>query len=244
MDPDGSGNRWLVNAPLVGPGVQSPEYRGRVSIYIYQPGDWKRFEVTDAEEGVLHGVEPVVWENAKSEALLSAGFLGVHLYQHVEDRWTGTLITRGDPAEWPGSGTSDVAMGHLLEEPFIATIEPWHGPHVVIYRQQTNGWARRVIDNRLEDGHAVEVGDFDGDGRDEVIAGERRGTHSVYLYRNSPDTNSWSHQPLDQGGMASAGCAVIDLDGDGCLDVTCIGTATANLKWYKNISASCASSKE
>jgi len=35
--------------------------------------------------------------------------------------------------------------------------------------------------------------------------------------------------------MAAASCASADLDRDGRTDVVCIGTATANLKWYRNL---------
>ncbi|MFY9570394.1 MAG: hypothetical protein WAV20_03195 [Blastocatellia bacterium] len=44
-------------------------------------------------------------------------------------------------------------------------------------------------------------------------------------------------QTLDDGGIAAAGCAVLDLNGDGRLDLACIGSATANLKWYENLEA-------
>ncbi len=233
IDPDGSGRKWLVNGPLVGPESRPPEYRGRVSIFIYHPGDWKRSVVTDAEEGVVHGIEPVSWQDTKSEALLSAGFLGLHLYQQVNGRWTPTLLHAGDPSDWPRSGASDVAMGRLGKEPFIVTIEPWHGHQVVVYRRQKSAWLRQVIDAGLTDGHALAVGDLDGDHRDEIIAGERQGSR-VTMYRSSPDLASWSRHVLDEGGMAAAGCAVVDLNLHGRLDVVCIGTATANLKWYEN----------
>jgi hypothetical protein len=123
-------------------------------------------------------------------------------------------------------------MGHLADEPFLVTIEPWHGHQVVVYRQQKSAWVRKVIDTELEDGHALAVGDLDGDHRDEIIAGERRGSR-VILYRSSPDLTSWSRHVLDEGDMAAADCAVVDLNLDGRLDVVCIGTATANLKWYE-----------
>ena len=35
--------------------------------------------------------------------------------------------------------------------------------------------------------------------------------------------------------MAAAACAVADLNGDGRTDIACIGSATANLKWYENL---------
>jgi len=36
-------------------------------------------------------------------------------------------------------------------------------------------------------------------------------------------------------GMAGAGCAAADFNADKRLDVVCIGSATANLKWYENL---------
>jgi hypothetical protein len=73
------------------------------------------------------------------------------------------------------------------------------------------------------------------DGRDEIIAGFRGQGRSVYIYSVEDSTGSrWSRQTLDDGGIAAAGCAVADLNGDGKLDVSCIGSATANLKWYEN----------
>jgi hypothetical protein len=35
--------------------------------------------------------------------------------------------------------------------------------------------------------------------------------------------------------MAGAGCVATDLTEDGLVDIACIGSATANLKWYQNM---------
>ena len=45
----------------------------------------------------------------------------------------------------------------------------------------------------------------------------------------------WSRSTLDDGGMAAAGCTAADFNGDGRIDIACIGTATANLKWYESL---------
>ena len=71
--------------------------------------------------------------------------------------------------------------------------------------------------------------------RDEIIAGERRGRQSVYLYGIDSTTGTWTRQIVDDGGMAAAGCAAADLNTDGRMDIVCIGTGTANLKWYENV---------
>lgn len=234
-DMDGTGKKVLVNAPLIGPLALAPEYRDRVSLLMYRPGDWKREVITDEEEGVVHGILPAVWGDGRRESLLSASFLGVHALRFDKGRWTRTLVVNGDPAAWPSGGSSDVIVGHLGRERFVATIEPWHGNKVVIYRQVDNAWTRQVIDETIADGHAIVAGDFDGDGLDEIVAGERGGRRSVYLYRaTDARAKTWSKQPLDDGGMAAAGCAVADLNADRRPDVVCIGAETANVKWYEN----------
>ena len=139
-DIDGSGKKVLVNFPLIGPQSLAPDYRDHVSLLMYRPGEWKREVITDAEEGVVHGIMATAWDGGKRESLLSASFLGVHLLQFDKGQWKRTLVVKGDPADWPKSGSSDVVAGHLGRERFLATIEPWHGNKVVVYRQNKDVW--------------------------------------------------------------------------------------------------------
>ena len=234
-DVDGTGRKLLVNFPLIGSRAVAPQYRDHVPLVLYRPGEWKREVITEADEGVVHGVFQSVWNEDPRESLLSASFLGVHLMQYDQGKWTRTRLLTGDPAPWPNSGSSEIVVGHLGRVRFLATIEPWHGNKIVVYRQVDGAWARQVIDESIADGHTMVVGDFDGDGRDEIIVGERGGGRSVYLYRvANGQQDTWTRQAIDDGHMAAAGCAVADLNGDRRLDVVCIGTATANLKWYEN----------
>jgi len=235
VDVDGGGRKVLVNFPLIGAAAVAPDYRAHVPLLMYRPGDWKRELITDADEGVVHGMYATDWSGNRGDALLSASFIGVHALQFDHGRWTRTLITTGDPDAWPKSGSSDVVVGRLGSERYIATIEPWHGNKVSIYRQERTTWGRHVIDDSIADGHSIVAGDFDLNGTDEIIVGERQGKRSVYLYRASdPKGDGWTKEVLDDGGMAATGCAVADLNADKSLDVVCIGTATANLKWYEN----------
>jgi hypothetical protein len=235
VDIDGSGRKVLVNFPLIGPQAAAPDYRAHVPLLMYRPGAWTRELITDADEGVVHGIDATVWSGDRREVLLSASFLGVHALQFDRGGWRRTLIAKGDPDAWPKSGSSDVVVGRLGSERFVATIEPWHGNQVVIYRQDNTIWKRHVIDDSIADGHTIVAGDFDRDGLDEIIVGERQGRRSAYLYRASnPKDDVWTKEVLDEGGMAAAGCAVADLNADASPDVVCIGTATANLKWYEN----------
>jgi len=235
VDADGAGKKMLMMAPLIGMDSAAPDYKTPVSIFFYRAPDWKREVVTDAFTGLIHGIEPMPWEGVRGQAVLSAGFMGIYLHRFANGKWTPTELTKGDPQPWPKSGTSDVALGHLGNKKFLATIEPWHGNEIAIYTQAGSAWNRQQIDDSITDGHAIVTADIDGDGRDEVIAGQRGGARSVILYSPSADGATWSRRVIDEGGMAGAGCAAADLNGDKKPDIVCIGTATANLKWYENV---------
>ncbi len=235
IDADGSGKKMLVMAPLIGMDSAAPDYKTPVSIYFYRAPDWKREVLTDTFTGLLHGIEPMAWEGVKGQALMSAGFMGIYLHRFANGKWTPTEMTKGDPEAWPKSGTSDISLGKLGAQKFIATIEPWHGNQVVIYKPNGSVWSRQMIDDGITDGHSIVTLDIDGDGRDEVIAGQRGGARSLMLYSASADGATWSKRVIDEGGMAGAGCAAADLNADKRVDIVCIGTATANLKWYENV---------
>lgn len=234
IDADGSGNKMLVNAPLVGPDAIAPDYKSPVSLFFYRPPEYKREIIGDSFTGLFHGIEPVAWEGVRGQALLSAGFMGVQLHKYAAGKWSSTELLKGDPSPWPKSGSSDIVVGHLGTGKFLATIEPWHGNQVVVYRQEKDGWRRQVIDSTITDGHTLIALDADNDGRDELVAGQRGGERSLILYAAAKDGGTWSRRVVDQGGMAGAGCASADLNGDKRPDIVCIGTATANLKWYEN----------
>lgn len=239
VDIDGNGKKVLVNAPLAGALAKPPDYKGAVPVVFYRPGLWKREIISEELQGVLHGLLATNWDAGKPEEILTASFLGVDLFSFGKNkRWQRTKIVNGNPEPWPRSGSSEIAVGKLGRDRFLGTIEPWHGNQVVIYRQSQNSWQRQVIDTTLNDGHVLLTADLNHDGRDEVIAGYRGQGRSLYIYSaDDPKDDHWSRQILDDGGMGAAGCAVADLNGDGKLDVACIGTATANLKWYENLGA-------
>ena len=69
------------------------------------------------------------------------------------------------PKSWPcpECGTSEVKMGALGKTRFVATIEPWHGNQVVVYTPLGKAWKRDVIETGMVNGHALAVGDLDGD---------------------------------------------------------------------------------
>ncbi|MGH9836461.1 MAG: FG-GAP-like repeat-containing protein [Blastocatellia bacterium] len=243
MDIDGNGKKVLLNAPLAGATVKPPDYKGAVPLVFYRPGSWKREVISEELDGVLHGVFITDWDKDGREEILAASFLGIDLFSFGKNRqWRRTRLANGNPDPSPKSGSSEIAVGRLGRDRFLCAIEPWHGNQVVVYHQQKEGqkqaWRRQVIDATLNDGHTLLAADLNPDGRDEIIAGYRGQGRSVYIYSADDSTGSrWSRQILDDGGIAAAGCAVADLNGDRRPDVACIGAATANLKWYENLGA-------
>ncbi len=234
-DADGTGRPVLVSAPLSGPAAEPPEYRDAVPVYWYRPDDWRRRTVTNAGQGVVHGLLVKPWRDAPGDAVFTASFAGVHVHRYLDGEWSRETVAAGALDPWPGSGSSEVEVGRLGERDFVATIEPWHGPQVVVYREEAGSWERQVIDE-IGSGHTIVTADFDGDGRDEIVTGDRGDTRRLHLYAaTDAEGAAWSRQVLD-GDMSPSGCAVADLNSDGRIDLVCIGGRTANLKWYENVS--------
>jgi hypothetical protein len=152
--------------------------------------------------------------------------------------WEHKVLSKGHEEEPPRAGTSDVALGRVKGKRIMAAVEPWHGNEVVVYTQDKGSWKRKVIFTDLKEGHEVCVGDFNGDGRDDIVAGDRAkgeiSTSHVFYAQNDEGTE-WRHEVLDPMGMSASGCQVVDLNGDGKLDIVMIGGATHNIKWYENL---------
>jgi hypothetical protein len=236
-DIDGSGKRVVILEALAAGDAEPPDFRGNTPLVFYRPGEWKRQPITPQNSGLVHGIYVIDWDGDKRDEILTAGFEGIYLFKLGKDgKWTRTEIAKGDPSPWPKSGSSDVSVGKLGKNRFLAAIEPWHGNQVAVYRRNGTAWQRIVIDDSLVDGHTIQTADLNGDGNDEVIAGYRGQGHSVYIYYAEDAAGTrWTKHVLDQGGMGAAACAVADLNGDGRPDIACIGTAGANLKWYENL---------
>jgi hypothetical protein len=209
-DIDGSGRKVAVNAPLAGFGADAPDFRAAVPLVFYRPGEWKREVINTANEGVVHGIY------VDGRSILTASFLGIHRHTLQGGMWRREEVTKGDPAPWPRSGSSDVAAG----DGFLAAIEPWHGHQVVVYE----GRRRTVIDTTLDQGHTIQVMP---DGT--IIAGHRGPKGGVNLYRREGAT--WRKQVLDET-MKANSCEWGDLNGDGRTDIACIGAVNASVKVY------------
>jgi hypothetical protein len=133
-------------------------------------------------------------------------------------------------------GSSEVRLGHLGLQRILVAIEPWHGNQVVVYLPEGDQWKRIVIEDKMENGHALAVGDLNGDGRDEIVCGFRGKACQLSIYQAVDATGErWQKAILDDGGIAAADCIIDDFTGDGKPDIVCIGASTGNLKLYENL---------
>src|SRR5215831_15019344 len=89
----GNSTKVLVNAPLAGTHGEAPEYRDHTPLVFYRPGEWKRELIGEENEGVVHGVYVVDWDGDGRDDILTASFLGIHLYKLKKDgHWSRTAI--------------------------------------------------------------------------------------------------------------------------------------------------------
>lgn len=235
IDPEGNGNKVLLLGPLVDKRYP-PQQGDQTPVYLYRPGQWQRETITRVPGGVLHAIHPVSWDGSPRQQLLTASFLGLHRFEFSGGRWKATQISPGDPRPWPDCGSSEVRLGRLGENRFLAVIEPWHGNQVVVYLPGGDQWTRTVIEDQMQNGHALGVGDLDGDGRDEIVAGFRGKGHQLSIYQAADcEGKQWTKTILDDGGMAGADCIIEDLTGDGRPDIVCIGASTGNVKLYESL---------
>jgi len=116
-----------------------------------------------------------------------------------------------------------------------------HDYGVFWFEQGAEGrWTRRVIDSSWSQGHASTLVDLNADGRLDLVTGKRFMAHNgsdpgereplgVYWYERRPSAGAggaeWIRHIVDYGGRIGGGMQipVVDLDGDGDLDVICAG---------------------
>ena len=225
-DVDGDGRAELIVAPLHGRNTKPSDWTqgdgARIMVFFIPrnpAGDPWRMEVADSSLHVVHNFITVGRE------IWTASAEGVHALQRDrQGHWTKRQIANGKPGE--------IKMGRVGGADHLATVEPWHGNSVAVYKRQSGLWPRTIIDDKLDQAHALGWADFDKDGDDELAVGWRGKSYGLALYKRGKD-GAWTKTPVDDA-IAVEDLAIADLNGDGRPDIVAGGRATQNLRIYWN----------
>ncbi len=246
-DTDGDGRAELLVAPLHGRGTKGPRsWEGNgIRLLALRPGSnpvadpWE-WEVIDDTFHIAHNFWVLNFDADAQDELLVASYEGVHLLDRgPSGNWSRFQLSLGYVGD-AIRGAGEVKLGKLASgKRYIATVEPWHANHLVIYREPADPrgpWMREIAVKRLGGGHALWTADLDGDGDEELGFGWRlKGSMpydrpGVAVY----DPSDGRVQIVDWGGMATEDLTAADLDGDGRPEIVAAGRATHNLKIYWN----------
>lgn len=229
----------LVVAPLHGRGNKGGAGENGTRIHAYHAGDdpyasvWEQ-SVTHEQFHKTHNFDPFAVEGRDSESFVLGGGEGLALVQWRDGAW------QSRHTESLSNGAGEVRVGKLDERGVpqaIAAIEPMHGNNVVVYERRGNEWNRTVLDDSLNQGHALLVEDVLEAGRPQVIAGWRnrdaRQRVGIRLYKPNGD-GTWTTHLIDDDQMACEDIKAADLDQDGDLDLIASGRSTKNVIIYWN----------
>jgi hypothetical protein len=232
------GTFYLVVVPLHGRGNKNGEGAGvKVNAYKFPKNpriNWSAITIDNAMH-LTHNIEIVEETSSKGIDLYIAGKEGVRVVKGFDGQAGEKNANKVTGAEF---AAGEVRIGGIGKQKFLATIEPMHGTSVAVYilGQKTR---RNVLEEQLKEGHGLATGDLLGIGSDQVVAGWRAANMEnkvgikIYVPRNTSGSE-WDWHWVDENGIAAEDLQVLDLNGDGKLDIVASGRATKNLKVYWN----------
>lgn len=233
--PTGEGGHELVVLPLHGIGNKDGSGQNFVNVRTYRvdpakpddPQAWTH-QVLGAKLHLTHNFDH------RDGYLYIGGAEGI-VREKIGKRGSNLLISP-DNSTPPLKGVGEIAKGPN----FIATIEPFHGTDLVVYRENEEGrWIRTLLSDGLDQGHALGLGDFNGDGREDIVVGWRNpdadGHVGIKLYMQQED-DAWSEGVwVARDLIATEDLKVADIDGDGRLDIIAAGRSTKNVVLFRNL---------
>lgn len=238
----------LVVVPLHGRGNKNGEGAG-VKVLAYRmpanPHDEWTTEVICDDMHMTHNFDIVKTPGTGDvESLMLAGKEGIRMLSPKVEGWEKSWVTHHSELEPPLKGAGEVrystyGAGKELGS-MCAAVEPMHGNQLVCYFEGAKA-PRHVLDDKLEEGHALACADVLGLGRPQIVvgwrgkAGDKLGKVGIKMFVPKDTTyQQWEPFLIDDNGMACEDLTLADLNGDGKLDIIAAGRRTKNLKIYWN----------
>lgn len=136
--------------------------------------------------------------------------------------YTEHPIDRIEIADLNGDGQNEIV---LAEERYPGLEADCH---LYWFSKKGRTWEKHLIVQQYSSNN-LDVADMDGDGDQDIITGEHKGPNlELQLWENDGKAN-FTKRILDRGKENHLGTKLIDLEGDGDLDI--IGAAWDNYKW-------------
>jgi hypothetical protein len=85
----------------------------------------------------------------------------------------------------------------------------------------TLAWTKHAVATQGST-NSMSAADMDGDGSVEVVTGEHRGELRIRIWKSTDKGLTWSDTLVDAGKESHLGARLVDLDGDGALDIVSI----------------------
>ncbi len=224
----------LVVVPLHGRGNQGGAGEKGSRIFAYNAGSDpydSKWEQTLVEERLhkTHNFDVLPNDWNAPDSLLLGGAEGFSLATQAGNQWKSERIEGLERA--PGE------IKVIEANRSLAAIEPMHGNNVVHYSRVNAKWERTVLDDSLNQGHAIAAADFLGTGTPQIVAGwrnpDKSGKVGIRLYQQDHD-GAWATSVIDDNAMACEDLKAVDLNNDGKVDLVASGRRTKNVIIYWN----------
>ena len=260
-DLDGDGDLDLTNVDIVG---KNPSAASLLWFENDGKANFRRHVIHDQEDGWFerHAVGDINSDGKPDIAVVDNrnGRLiwFVHPGKAVTGKWERRVITLNCPAAY------DVVLADLDRDGDLDAASAGYVSHTLAWYENpgpagwNNEWPRHVIDNRLIENRTVRLGDFNRDGRIDLLAASvgaslasaaetaEPGDHgaSIVWFENPEDPRQqpWKKHLIDNRSRAPIHGHAVDFDRDGDLDVVMafgmrgehVPETMHQVAWYEN----------